>query len=492
MRKYQRAAMVLVLASCGAAFGPAAAAQRPSRAGGQELAPAPADAATKQKKTRKTKSQTLKFELGEGPAYAGVIDEIDSAGLIATIPNEQFGQIMPVAALTEGWYLGLVTSALPGGNSMPPDARVLLAEVKRVVEGGRLEVQVAAEAYKQLDADQFIFLLRPRGSTTEQMKAIPPIARLESADGATGDGLPGADAASLLQSQNNLKQIGLALHNFHDVYQSFPPAVIYGPDGKPWHSWRVLILPYIEQQQIFDRYRWDEPWDGPNNSKLLQAVPSVYRDPVYGESDDTYTHYAAVTGKDTCFGSEGVRLAQATENWSQALANPQARLSFARIVDGTSNTLMVGPLGPKRKVPWMKPEDIVVGENAPGLGKEGRFAAPYKTAKGHAGAFLFCDGSVTTILDNIEPDSLRKLLAINDGQVIQENEIPTLGPGRYSPPTRPEIHIVRDGAKVSARWVLAPVAEHDHEHDHEGLALPPAAERVPTRSAPPTQEAPKR
>ena len=60
---------------------------------------------------------------------------------------------------------------------------------------------------------------------------------------------------------NNLKQIGLAFHNYADAYRSFPPAVIYGPDGKPWHSWRVLLLPFLEQQPLYEQYDFSQPWD---------------------------------------------------------------------------------------------------------------------------------------------------------------------------------------------------------------------------------------
>ena len=81
------------------------------------------------------------------------------------------------------------------------------------------------------------------------------------------------------ECRNHLKQIGLALHNYHDTYGSLPPAITRGPDGKPWHSWRILILPWLEQQDIYDRYRFDEPWDGPNNRKLHAAADRVRQRP---------------------------------------------------------------------------------------------------------------------------------------------------------------------------------------------------------------------
>ena len=68
--------------------------------------------------------------------------------------------------------------------------------------------------------------------------------------------------------QGRLRQIALALQCYHDVYKSFPPAYVADETGKPMHSWRVLILPFLEQKALYDQYRFDEPWDGPNNGKL--------------------------------------------------------------------------------------------------------------------------------------------------------------------------------------------------------------------------------
>ncbi|MEZ6114117.1 MAG: DUF1559 domain-containing protein [Pirellulaceae bacterium] len=73
------------------------------------------------------------------------------------------------------------------------------------------------------------------------------------------------EAARRSQCSSNLKQIELALHNYHDTFKSFPPAYIADANGRPMHSWRVLILPFMEQRELYDQCRFDEPWDGPNN-----------------------------------------------------------------------------------------------------------------------------------------------------------------------------------------------------------------------------------
>src|SRR5262249_21670890 len=76
-------------------------------------------------------------------------------------------------------------------------------------------------------------------------------------------------AAARMQSSNNLKQFGLAMHTYLDQHGTFPPAAIYDKDGKALLSWRVLLLPYIEADPLYKKFKLDEPWDSAHNKKLL-------------------------------------------------------------------------------------------------------------------------------------------------------------------------------------------------------------------------------
>ena len=107
-----------------------------------------------------------------------------------------------------------------------------------------------------------------------------------------------------MQCSNHLKQIGLALQNYHDAYGSFPPAYMADADGKPIHSWRVLILPYLEQKALYDKYSFDEPWDGPNNSQLHEAAISAYICPSRPGNSRTDTSFVAVVGAQTAWPGE--------------------------------------------------------------------------------------------------------------------------------------------------------------------------------------------
>ena len=78
---------------------------------------------------------------------------------------------------------------------------------------------------------------------------------------------------------NNLKQIGLAMHNYHDVHRTLPPAYHADASDRPLLSWRVLILPYLEQDALYREFHLNEPWDSDHNKKLIERIPAVYQSP---------------------------------------------------------------------------------------------------------------------------------------------------------------------------------------------------------------------
>jgi hypothetical protein len=167
---------------------------------------------------------------------------------------------------------------------------------------------------------------------------------------------------------------------------------------------------------------------------------------------------------------------------------------LANFTDGTSNSLLVGPIGPERKIPWMKPEDVVVDEKLPGLGQPGGFAAPYRIGDKAGGVFLWADGSVRTIRTDIEAQTLQNLLHIADGQPI--GSIPSLdATGPSGPPRMPVIEIRSGASGPTARLVF-----EDLERPGQRIpvvravpAVPPVATKTPpypsTAPAPTKQKA---
>lgn len=217
---------------------------------------------------------------------------------------------------------------------------------------------------------------------------------------------PARATASRSQCVNNLKQIGLALHNHAAAHKlTFPPAYTADKAGKPLLSWRVAILPYIEQDALYKEFHLDEAWDSPHNRALIERMPPAYRCPGAKPSDVRAgkTRYLAPRNKHSVLsGAEGVGL--------------------KAITDGTSNTILVIDAGDKNAVVWTRPDDWEVGEELKALPPDvfQAHGTPGATIGTNA---LFADGSVHFLRDTIKPDVLRKLLTRDGGEVVSADDL---------------------------------------------------------------------
>jgi hypothetical protein len=135
----------------------------------------------------------------------------------------------------------------------------------------------------------------------------------------------------------DFRTLALGLLQYESRHGAFPPAYLADANGKPMHSWRVLILPYVEESQLYSEYRFSEPWDGPNNRKLALRRPDVFACPGHDHLPPDATTYVAVTGPRTLF-------------------DPNFKATSTNIPDGTSGTLLL--VEGSRAVPWMSPEDV--------------------------------------------------------------------------------------------------------------------------------------
>jgi hypothetical protein len=148
-----------------------------------------------------------------------------------------------------------------------------------------------------------------------------------------------AAPADVFSSSNNLKFILIALHNYHDVKGSFPPPAIPDKNGKPLLSWRVAILPYVEQEALYREFKLDEPWDSEHNKKLIGRMPKIYATP--GDNKDDIragrTRYRVFVGRGAAWEMNNL-------------------FTFRNFTDGTANTWMV--VVAKEAVPWTKPEEL--------------------------------------------------------------------------------------------------------------------------------------
>ena len=206
-------------------------------------------------------------------------------------------------------------------------------------------------------------------------------------------------AARRMQCTNNLKMLMLGIHNYHDVNQSLPPAFTVDEDGKPLHSWRVLLLPYLGESVLFEQIRLDEPWDSEWNSQFHDQMPDVYRCPETLDLEEGKTHYSIIVGEGSVFDQ--------TDGKNGTLA---------KIADGTSNTLAI--VERVKSVCWMDPSQEFTMEDI-----ENGFDAStddYLTSdhSGGINAAMF-DGSVRFIENTTSPEKLKAMATRNGSEIVR-------------------------------------------------------------------------
>ena len=196
--------------------------------------------------------------------------------------------------------------------------------------------------------------------------------------------------------RNNMRNIALALTNYESVHGHYPPAFIADESGKPMHSWRVLILPYLEEQELYDRYRFDEPWDGPNNRKLHDLMPSVYRCP---SEDGTTTGYLAIVGENT-------------------VLRPHKGRPESEITDGIIQTILVVEHQMAR-THWMSPYDIDLASHSKNS------ATPPPLSSNHYSSIAnvaFCDAHVISLAPTTNKFTFYAAATVDGGEVFSEDE----------------------------------------------------------------------
>lgn len=206
-------------------------------------------------------------------------------------------------------------------------------------------------------------------------------------------------AANRTMSRNNLKIIGLGMHNYHDTFRQFPPGGIYGEDGTAYHSWQTSLLPYIDQAALYNAINKDVPWTDAANAGLFATSVQAYLNPAITEMTDPST---------------GLALSHYAGN--QQLLVPNGDKKMRDITDGTSNTILVGEVAAGYK-PWGDPSNV--RDPADGLLHD---VATFGTVNRQRGTveFLLVDGSVREISATISPEVLKALATPDGGEPIPE------------------------------------------------------------------------
>lgn len=205
------------------------------------------------------------------------------------------------------------------------------------------------------------------------------------------------EAPRRTQCKNNLKQIGLALYNYEETYQSFPPTA----GGEPPASWRVRLLPYCDQAKLHEQYDFAAAWDAESNGEIPRRDVPGYRCPSARQQHDRdgryFTSYVAPAGPRT-------------------VLRPDRSCDFAEITDGLSNSIAVVELTDSDIV-WSEPRDVSANWRPTGE-KPGsptaKLATPTHQQKG--GHVLFADGAVRYLGRDIDARIVEKLLTVDGGE----------------------------------------------------------------------------
>ncbi|MCA9016904.1 MAG: DUF1559 domain-containing protein, partial [Planctomycetaceae bacterium] len=194
-------------------------------------------------------------------------------------------------------------------------------------------------------------------------------------------------------TRRNMKQIGLALHNYHEMYQTLPPGAIFSERGRPEHSWQALILPFVEQEFLFKRIDFKKPWNDPANQKVFQEEVPVYLSPKVKMN----------------YSPDGYALSHFVGN--QLVLKPGTNISFEDIRDGTSNTIFAMEIAENFK-PWGDPSSLTDPTKVIG--------PDMKTPSTGGSFILLGDGTVRYISKDVDPAVLKALSTPDGGEEVGE------------------------------------------------------------------------
>ncbi len=292
-------------------------------------------------------------------------------------------------------YLPIIKSIIPGAMMEMNNGEQDFELMDRV---SRITIPSARCIHRHLEPSYTLFRRTKTGIEFDSHQIIPTPNSVAS----TGIGvallLPAVQAARQAarrtQSANNIKQLALAMHNFHDTRKQFPAAYSTDKDGKPLLSWRVHILPFIEQGPLYEKFHLDEPWDSEHNIKLVKMMPSTFRAPNSLSPEGT-TVYRGIGGANGTFTVP--RNGEITGS------------KISSFTDGTSNTIMIVEASDEVAIEWTKPE-VIDSEKF-------KYWQMFGNNPGGTNCG-FVDGSVQFISDTVDPKILKIMFTRNDGEVV--------------------------------------------------------------------------
>jgi hypothetical protein len=308
----------------------------------------------------------IRIDIGSRPMTAVALEAADPSDLEAVEASWKKIVRFGIATAREQYERDLRSDNTPVALAMQAYVQRIAAEIDRQLtlhrNGNRLVMRVDVNQPQMAQTGVLVGLLLPA---------------LQAA----------RDAARRAQSANHLRQIVIAAHNYLDAFKRFPGGGRPDPQGKSQLSWRVQLLPFIEQKQLYDEFHHDEPWDSEHNLKLLKRMPDTYRHP-QSLAGPGMTVYQMSVGKN--------------------LAGEDGRsVKIAEMTDGTSGTIFFVETTDEAAVPWTKPEDINPLESPEKLRKTRGLLQ-----------VAFADGSIQNLQADMPPERLKALLTRNQGEMV--------------------------------------------------------------------------
>jgi hypothetical protein len=212
------------------------------------------------------------------------------------------------------------------------------------------------------------------------------------------------EAARSTQCRGRLAQIHLALHNYHDTYGSFPPAYIADQNGKPMHSWRVLIMPFLDGNDFYQQYRFDEPWDSPHHQQIAKRYENIRFHCPSGPhgTGNPLTNYVVIVGDQTAFPGSSTT-------------------SLSDFIDGEDNTLMLVEIRDSG-IHWMEPRDLTFNEMSftPNDASRPSISSPHRIGP----AVVFADSIRSyRVQSTVRAETLRAFATIAGHEDVQRDAL---------------------------------------------------------------------
>jgi prepilin-type processing-associated H-X9-DG protein len=211
--------------------------------------------------------------------------------------------------------------------------------------------------------------------------------------------LVGREATRRALCADNLRRIAQAMSQYEAANGCFPPAYLADKHGKPMHSWRTLLLPYLDEQDLADRYNFDEPWDSPNNRVVTDLTIGLYQCPSQPGIKGPTTNYMMVVGPHT-------------------ISDGRQSRKIAEITDGLTDTILLVEVADSL-TPWAEPVDLHFDKlNFTINGRSRREIKEISSYHPHGANVAFCDGSVRLLKDSTNPHLVKAMLTIDGGEAV--------------------------------------------------------------------------